>query len=148
MRAESSPAVQALPNVTPMIDVMLVLLVIFMVTAPSMLDGIRAVPPAAEHAANRPAQEEDQVVGIDGVGRYYLNKRPIAKELLATALRSIYSTRHTDKVLYIRAQKSVQYGAVLDVMDAAAKNGVAVVGMITEQLPASQRHSAASSSPR
>jgi len=133
MHAAPSHAVQAVPNVTPMIDVMLVLLVIFMVTAPAMLDGVRATPPAAENSQNRPEQQEDQVLGIDGTGAFYLNKRRIEKGFLPAALRTIYSARTTDHILYVRADKSLHYGIVLDALDVAAKNGVAVVGMISER---------------
>lgn len=132
--ATTAPAtVQATPNVTPMIDVMLVLLVIFMVAAPAMLAGIPAIPPSAEHAANRPEREADQVLGIDSLGRFYLNRRPISKDLLAGALRAIYRAPSADKVLYVRADRSVEYRAVVEALDLASMNGVAVVGMISEQ---------------
>ena len=147
MHAAPSHAVQVVPNVTPMIDVMLVLLVIFMVTAPAMLDGILAIPPAAEYSQNRPEQEEDQVLGIDGTGAFYLNKRPIRKEFLATALRTIYAGRTTDRVLYVRADKGLHYGLVLEALDVATKNGVAVVGMISERPTRDRRLDAPSRQP-
>jgi biopolymer transport protein TolR len=133
MRATQLHPVQATPNVTPMIDVMLVLLVVFMVAAPALLVGIPAVPPTAAHALDRPEAEQDQVLGIDRVGGLYLNKRPITRQQLPGALRSIYSRRTIDKVLYVRADKDAQYGRVLDAVDLAGKNGVAVVGMISEK---------------
>ena len=147
MRASPSQAVQAVPNVTPMIDVMLVLLVIFMVTAPAMLDGVQAIPPAAKYSQSRPEEQEDQVLGIDGTGAYYLNKRPIGKVSLPAALRTIYATRITDKVLYVRADKSLHYGLVLEALDVAAKNGVAVVGMISERPTREPRPDASSRRP-
>ena len=127
--------VQTTPNVTPMIDVMLVLLVIFMVAAPAMLVGIPAVPPVAVHLSNRPEQPLDRVLGIDRRGGLYLDKRPIDRESLAAALRSGYASRTTDRVLYVRADKDVEYGVVQDALDLAARNGAVVVGMISEALP-------------
>ena len=141
-----SQDVQAVPNVTPMIDVMLVLLVIFMVAAPAMLSGIPAIPPAAMFASDRPEQRADQVLG-DANERFYLDKHRIEKDLLPVALSSIFSARGTDRVLYLRADRSVDYGIVLEAMDIAAKNGVAVVGMISEQQPAAQRHRRQTSQP-
>ena len=135
MRAAPTSAVQAVPNVTPMIDVMLVLLVIFMVIAPTLLDGMRAIPPRTENAASHPAEEADEVLGIDATGAFYLNKHPVAREQLAGALRSIYTGRMKDRVLYVRADRSTSYTLVLEALDVAAKNGVVVVGMISEQPP-------------
>jgi len=140
MVTDARAAVQATPNVTPMIDVMLVLMVIFMVAAPAVLAGIPAVPPIAEHLANRPEQPADRVLGIDRLGGLYLDKRRIDRESLAAALRSSYASGETNRVLYVRADKDVEYGIVEDALDLAARNGVVVVGMIAEQ-PASKRGS-------
>ena len=133
MRPATTQTVEAVPNVTPMIDVMLVLLVIFMVAAPAMLSGIPAVPPSARYSSDRPEQPADRVLGIDAAGRYYLDKRPIANELLPALLAAIYAKGDSDRVLYLRADKDVAYGVVINAMDIAAKNGVAVVGMISER---------------
>ena len=135
MSITQSSAVQATPNVTPMIDVMLVLLVIFMVAAPAMLAGIPATPPDAAHAANRPEHPEDEVVGIDLNGRLYLDKQLIDRESLAAALRARYASGSADRILYVRADKDVEYGVVQDALDLARKNGAVVVGMISETPP-------------
>ena len=134
MQASSTHAVQATPNVTPMIDVMLVLLVIFMVVAPALLSAIPAVPPNATVSSNRPEQSGDEVLGIDAAGHFYLDKRPIAHDHLSAALASIFAAR-ADRVLYLRADKNVGYSVVIDAIDIAGRNGVAVVGLITEQQP-------------
>ncbi|HET9004768.1 MAG TPA: biopolymer transporter ExbD [Gemmatimonadaceae bacterium] len=135
MPTARTDVVQATPNVTPMIDVMLVLLVIFMVAAPAMLVGIPAVPPVAENSSNRPEQPADRVLGIDRRGTLYLDRRPIDRESLAAALRSSYASGAIDRVLYVRADKDVEYGVVQDALDLAARNGAVVVGMISEQAP-------------
>ena len=138
MPTARADAVQATPNVTPMIDVMLVLLVIFMVAAPALLTGIPATPPIAEHLSNRPEETVDRVLGIDRLGRLYLDKRLIDRESLAAALRSSYASNPGDRVLYIRADGDVGYGVVEDALHLARESGAVVVGLISE-LPPSKR---------
>ena len=73
--------VKADPNVTPMIDVMLVLLVIFMIVIPQINAGFKAVPPEEANLRPHPEEDGDQVLGMtDSEGRYYLNKKPVRNE--------------------------------------------------------------------
>jgi biopolymer transport protein TolR len=125
--------VKAEPNVTPMIDVMLVLLIIFMIVVPAINAGFQAVPPEGTNVKSHPEEETDQVLGIDASGQYYLNKRPIRNEELAQQLKAIYDARTEDKILYVKAHRDLEYIKVLDAVDIAAKNGVRVAGMITDQ---------------
>ena len=126
--------VQSTPNVTPMIDVMLVLLIIFMVVAPALMAGFNATPPEGINLKDHPEDENtDQVLGIDRDGQYYLNKRPIKNEDLPTKLKAIFDARTEDKIMYLKADKTIDYGKVIDAMDIAMKNGVRMVGMITDQ---------------
>ncbi|HVE78883.1 MAG TPA: biopolymer transporter ExbD [Gemmatimonadaceae bacterium] len=118
---------------TPMIDVMLVLLIIFMVVTPALLAGFNAVPPQGINLKSHPEDNTDQMLGIDKDGQYYLNKKPIRNETLPQQLKAIYDVRTEDKILYIKAHKDLDYGKVLDAMDLASKNGVRVVGMISDQ---------------
>ena len=127
--------VKAEPNVVPMIDVMLVLLIIFMVVTPALAAGFQAVPPSGINLKAHPEEDADQVLGIDKAGQYYLNKRPIKNELLGETLKGIYDVRTVDKILYIKADKDLAYEKVLDAMDIASKNGVRVVGAISDQQP-------------
>ena len=124
------------PNVTPMIDVMLVLLIIFMVVTPALLAGFNAQPPQGQNLKDHPEDEEnDQVLGIDKDGNYYLNKKPIAKTAIEAEIKRIYSTRETDKTMYLKADKDLDYAKVVDATDMAAKNGVRVVALISDQKP-------------
>ena len=126
--------VKAEPNVTPMIDVMLVLLIIFMVVTPALLAGFNAVPPQGQNLKDHPEDEEtDQVLGIDRDGAYYLNKRPIAKTAIEAEIKRIYENRTADKVMYLKADKDLLYSKVVDATDMAAKNGVRVLGLISDQ---------------
>ncbi len=75
------------------------------------------------------------MLGIDRDGQYYLNKRPIKNETLAEQLKAIFDARTTDKILYLKADRDLQYSKVLDAIDIAAHNGVRVVGAISDQTP-------------
>ena len=131
-------SVKAEPNVTPMIDVMLVLLIIFMLVIPAINAGFNAVPPLGQNLKPHPEEDADQVLGIDSEGRYYLNKKPIKNEDLATLLKAIYDARTEDKILFLKAHNQLKYEKVIDALDIAAKNGVRVTGMITDQVPGSK----------
>jgi biopolymer transport protein ExbD len=137
MAASSGGSVASTPNVTPMVDVMLVLLIIFMVVAPALLAGFNADPPQAQNIRDHPEDDKtDQVLGIDKDGNYYLNKKPIKSEDVAAALRHIYKDQpRDDYVMYFKADKNLDYSKVLDAMDIAMHNGVTVVGMISDQKP-------------
>src|SRR3954447_10251721 len=130
----SGGGVKAEPNVTPMIDVMLVLLIIFMVVTPALLAGFNAVPPTRQNLKDPPEDaEHDQALSIDRDGNYYLNKKPISKTAIEGEIKHIYDVRTTDKVMYIKADKELEYSKVVDATDMASKNGVRVVGLIGEQ---------------
>ncbi|HVA56701.1 MAG: biopolymer transporter ExbD [Gemmatimonadaceae bacterium] len=133
----SGGAVQSTPNVTPMIDVMLVLLIIFMVVTPALLAGFNATPPEAQNIRDHPEDSNsDHVLGIDVDGHYYLDKKPIEYTQIGAAINAIYTAPdRDDKVLYIKADKNLDYGKVLDLMDLASKNGVVVIAMIGDQKP-------------
>jgi len=138
MAVSSDSEVKAEPNVTPMIDVMLVLLIIFMLVIPAINAGFNAVPPQGQNLKPHPEEDADQVLGIDASGAYYLNKKPIKNEDLPTLLKAIYEARTEDKILFLKAHNQLKYEKVIDALDIAAKNGVRVTGMITDQIPGSR----------
>jgi biopolymer transport protein ExbD len=96
------------------------------------------VPPQGQNLKSHPEEDEDQVLGIDAQGQYFLNKRPIRNETLAEQLKRIYDARTVDKILYVKADKNLNYEKVLDALDIAGKNGVRVTGMITDQRPGTE----------
>jgi len=133
MSAGGGGGVKAEPNVTPMIDVMLVLLIIFMVVTPALLAGFNAVPPTGQNLKDYPEDETDQVLGIDRDGNYYLNKKPISKDDIEKEIKRIYDARTADKVMFLKADKDLEYSKVVDATEMASKNGVRMVGLISEQ---------------
>jgi biopolymer transport protein ExbD len=135
MSAGTTGGVKASPNVTPMIDVMLVLLIIFMLVIPAITAGFQAIPPTGVNLKPHPEEDQDQVLGIDANGQYYLNKKAIPNATLGAQLKQIFENRTEDKLLYIKAHKDLQYGKVLDALDIAAHNDVRVTGMISDQRP-------------
>jgi biopolymer transport protein ExbD len=118
-------------NVTPMVDVMLVLLIIFMVITPALAGYVAILP----NAANSESEKDDRVtLGIDTQGRYFIepNPRPVAEADLAAELLQEYSYRPDDHVLYLKADQGVEYSVVLTAIDAAREAGVRRIGAITQ----------------
>jgi biopolymer transport protein TolR len=128
-------SVKAEPNVTPMIDVMLVLLIIFMLVIPAITAGFQAIPPTGVNLKPHPEEDQDQVLGIDANGVYYLNKKAIRNADLGPMLKQIFENRTEGRLLYVKAHKDLAYGKVLDALDIAAHNSVTTTGMITDQRP-------------
>lgn len=118
-------------NVTPLVDVMLVLLIIFMVTAPMMLQGIDVNLPKAE-AKQVEVKEEELVLTIGEGNKIFLNKQLIGIASLGGKLRELIQKKGS-KDLYLRADQKIPYGFVIKVMAEAKKAGVERLGMITEE---------------
>jgi biopolymer transport protein TolR len=123
-------------NVTPLVDVMLVLLVIFMVTAPILQQGVAVDLPKVA-AAPLAGEEEQLVVNVTKTGQLYLNDMALDAPQLTEKLRAIAALR-PDRQLYVRADQSVPYGQVMRAMAAVRDAGLTHVGLVTEP-PAEKR---------
>ena len=131
-----STNVKAEPNVIPMIDIMLVLLIIFMIVTPLIANGFKATMPVGKNLDKRPEGDNEVVLGIDAGGSFFLNGNPIPAGVLEDQLRSIYSTTHTqDKIMYFRADKDLPFSKIQDAVETARKAGVRVLASITEIKP-------------
>jgi biopolymer transport protein TolR len=117
-------------NVTPLVDVVLVLLIIFMVTAPLLQMGIDVNLPRVK-AKSIDVAEEKLVLTITPAKEIFINKNKISVGDLRTKLESIFTSR-TDKEIFLRADKTIPYGFVIEVMSEVRKAGVDKLGMITE----------------
>jgi biopolymer transport protein TolR len=117
-------------NVTPLVDVMLVLLIIFMVTAPMLSMGIDVNLPRVK-AKSVDVAEEKLVLTINGAKEIFLNKTSMSLAELGTKLEYIFASR-IDREVYLRADRNVPYGFVVEVMAEVRKAGVDKLGMITE----------------
>ena len=119
-------------NVTPMIDVMLVLLIIFMIVTPLIAAGFKATLPKGKNLDPRPEGENEIVLGIDQAGRYFLNGRPLPNGTLEDQLRSLYAARTEDKILYFKADNKLKYSKIQEAVETARHSGVRVMAAITE----------------
>ncbi len=119
-------------NVTPLVDVMLVLLIIFMVTAPMLHQGISvALPKTATTNLQTHPMEDPIVLSISRDGLYYINETPVARGLLKDRLRAILRGRKEKSVL-LKADRSLSYGTVVETLDLLNRMGVESLGMITD----------------
>ena len=125
-------SVKSEPNVVPMIDIMLVLLIIFMIVTPLIAAGFKATLPKGKNLDPRPEGDNEVVLGIDQAGRYFLNQRPIAAGALEDQLRSVFAARTEDKILYFKADNQLKYGQVQEAVETARRAGVRVMAAITE----------------
>ena len=126
--AEHKPLAEI--NVTPLVDVVLVLLIIFMVTAPMLQMGIDVNLPRVK-AKTINVSEEKLVLTINGKQEIFINEFKTTLPDLSAKLESIFKTR-TDRELFMRADKEVPYGYVVQVMSEVRKAGIDKLGMITE----------------
>ncbi len=129
--------VKSEPNVIPMIDIMLVLLIIFMIVTPVITGGFRATMPQAENTKDRPDEEDDIILGIDQEGNYYLdpgtgNTSLIANDSLEPFLYQLYHDREKDRILYFRTDENMAYGVVEDAIEIAKRTGVVLLASITK----------------
>lgn len=117
-------------NVTPLVDVMLVLLVIFMVTAPMMQQGVQVNLPKADTRAMAPA-EESVVVSVDKNGKVFVNKDEVPAGELRQRLSTMFVTR-AKKEVFLKADSGVPYGEVVRTMADIKGAGIERLGMVTE----------------
>ena len=127
-----STAVKSDINVTPMIDVMLVLLIIFMIVTPLIAAGFKATLPKGRNLDARPEGDNEVILGIDESGHYFLNGRAIADATLQDQLRSIFNARTEDKILYFKADNKLKYAKIQEAVEMARQSGVRVMAAITE----------------
>ena len=126
-------AVAADINVTPMIDVMLVLLIIFMIVTPLINSGFKATMPQGNNLDKRPEGDDEIVLGVDANGAYFLNGNPVPAGALPDQLRAIYSARTKDKIMYFRADQNLTFDKIEDAVEIARRAGVRVMAAITEE---------------
>ena len=130
-------AVKADINVTPLIDVMLVLLIIFMIVTPIIAAGFQATIPRSANPENRPEGPDEIRLGIDRDGKFYLDlgegPKQVKDEELPRRLEAIYGNRTKDKILFLKADQNLEFARVQQAIELARQSGVRVVGAITEQ---------------
>jgi biopolymer transport protein ExbD len=135
--ANARSAVKADINVTPLIDVMLVLLIIFMIVTPIITAGFQATLPRSANPETRPEGPDEIRLGIDRDGKFFLDvgggPQLVADADLPGRLAGIYAVRTRDKILFLKADQDLNFARVQQAIEIARAAGVRVVGAITEQ---------------
>lgn len=120
-------------NIIPLVDIMLVLLIIFMVTAPMMNDGIDIHLPEVS-AGSIASKTDDFVLSIDQDGRIYLNNNPKEKYSLVSIedkIKEMFVDKEQKSAVYLRADESIKYSYVIEVMAILQRNGIQKIGLVT-----------------
>ena len=122
-------------NVTPMADIMLVLLIIFMITTPLLQTGITVNLPKAKNPLDAPGADSKDaaVVALTREGRIYWQKTAISEDELVTRLQETFSGGELNKIMYLRADNAVAYGRVVQIVDLSRKAGVERIGLMAEK---------------
>jgi biopolymer transport protein ExbD len=131
MSGLGSKKVKADINVTPLADVMLVLLIIFMVITPMLQKGVDVKLPEAEYPTDHPDNEDTVTVAVRIDNTVYINMVPVAESELPTRLNEAFENK-SEKVLFLKADEGLDYGDVLRVMDLCRDGGADEIGLITE----------------
>jgi biopolymer transport protein TolR len=119
-------------NVTPLVDVMLVLLIIMMLIAP-MLHQLRGITlPDAGNSAEKPDTQAQTVVAIDSRSVFYVNALPVTREELVPRVRRTLEDKR-EKVVYMKGDKDAKYSTIMDAMDALRKADIENIALITER---------------
>jgi biopolymer transport protein TolR len=119
-------------NVTPLVDVMLVLLIIMMLVAPMLQQGVAVRLPTATNTVDKPETQEQTVLAISKDKSYYLNAKPVTESEMVTRLNEILENKK-EKIVLIKADEEVEYSAVMTAMDQLRNAGIEDIGLITER---------------
>ena len=119
-------------NVTPLVDVMLVLLIIVMLIAPMMQKGVDVALPEANNSGDKPDTADQTVVHIGPDSKLYVNAIEVSEGEAVTRLQAALENK-ADKIVYLKGDKDAPYGAIMKMMDALRGAGIESVGLITEK---------------
>ena len=119
-------------NVTPLVDVMLVLLIIMMLVAPMLQQGVSVRLPTGSNTVDKPEPQDQTVIAIAANKQIYLNAKPIQEGELATKVNELLENK-AEKIVLIKADEEVEYGAVMATMDQLRQAGIEDIGLITER---------------
>ncbi len=119
-------------NVTPLVDVMLVLLIIMMIVAPLLQQGVILTLPPAANAADKPDTQDQTVVAIDANSKLWVNSLEVPEADVVARLQAILENK-VDRTVYLKGDVDAPYAAIMKMMDALRKAGIDTVGLITER---------------
>src|SRR4029079_584487 len=119
-------------NVTPLVDVMLVLLIIMMLIAPMLQQGVAVQMPEASNTGEKPDTQDQTVVAIDSRGAFYVNAIPVTPDDLVPRVQRVLEDKK-EKIVYLKGDKDAKYSAIMDAMDAFRKAQIENIALITEK---------------
>ena len=119
-------------NVTPLVDVMLVLLIIMMIVAPMLQQGVVLTLPTATNTTDKPDTSDQVVVFVDANSKLYVNTIPVAEADVVGRLQTVLEDKK-EKTVYLKGDKDAPYSAIMKMMDALRKAQIDTVGLITER---------------
>jgi biopolymer transport protein TolR len=119
-------------NVTPLVDVMLVLLIIMMLIAPMLQQGVAVQMPEAANTGEKPDTQDQTVVAIDSRGAFYVNAIPVSNDDLIPRVQRVLEDKK-EKIVYLKGDKDAKYAAIMDAMDAFRKAQIENIALITEK---------------
>ena len=131
MQLGTSGGIKAEINVTPLVDVMLVLLIIMMIVAPLLQQGVPVTLPIAANSSEKPETQDQTVVTIDRGKNVYLNAVPVPSGQLQSRVTTVLEDK-SDKIVIIKADDETPYSAVMDTMDELRAAGIEDMGLITD----------------
>ena len=129
---QTDDAVLADINVTPLVDVMLVLLIIFMITAPMLHQGVEVALPKAEADAMQLRIDDPLILSVNRDGLVYVQDEPIHPSQLMERLTPLIAARG-DEAVFLKGDRDLPYGTVIEVLDILNRGGIRQVGMVTER---------------
>jgi biopolymer transport protein ExbD len=118
-------------NVTPLVDVMLVLLIIMMLIAPMLQQGVAVTMPEAANTGEKPDTQDQTVVAVDSRGHFYVNALPVTTDDLIPRVTKALEDKK-EKIVYLKGDKDAKYSAIMDAMDAFRKAQIENIALITE----------------
>jgi biopolymer transport protein TolR len=118
-------------NVTPLVDVMLVLLIIMMLVAPMLQKGVDVKLPAAANTADKPETQQQTVLAIDAQDKFYINGIQVARSEMADRVKAALEEK-TERVVLIKGDQDASYRAIMAAMDDLRKAGIEDIGLITD----------------
>jgi biopolymer transport protein TolR len=119
-------------NVTPLVDVMLVLLIIMMLIAPMLQQGVAVQMPEAANTGEKPDTQDQTVVAIDSRGAFYVNAIAVTPDDLIPRVQRVLEDKK-EKIVYLKGDKDAKYSAIMDAMDAFRKAQIENIALITEK---------------
>ena len=138
MQLGSSGGIKSDINVTPLVDVMLVLLIIMMIVAPLLQQGVPVTLPLAANSSEKPETQDQTVVTIAANKQVYVNAVEVQGDQLKSRIADILEDK-SDKIVIIKADEEVPYSAVMETMDRLRDSGIEDMGLITETRRKAQR---------